>query len=238
MTTAQWKQYLHDSGQRPDDEESLRRADNEPAVYVTWHDAQRFCGHLTAAWNPALPPGWRACLPSEAEWEKAARGGHRLPGPAVAARGWADLATAVHLAAAGMANPQPGRAWPWGDEFETDRANSSEAGIGQTSAVGAFARGCSPYGCEEMAGNVWEWTRSLWGTDIVKCQFAYPFDLDDPARDNEAAADEVLRLVRGGSWSNARDGARCAYRLRLHPDNRFDGLGFRVVLRSAPVLER
>ena len=65
---------------------------------------------------------------------------------------------------------------------------------------GASSSGRSPYGCDDMAGNVWEWTRSLWGTDWRKPEFGYPYDANHPKREGLDAGDEVLRVVRGGSW--------------------------------------
>ncbi len=86
-----------------------------------------------------------------------------------------------------------------------------------------------------MIGNVWEWTRSLWGTDLVKPDFAYPYQADDARREALDAANKVYRVVRGGSWSARRVSARCAYRNWDPPDFRLVNLGFRVVLRAAPV---
>ena len=132
-------------------------------------------------------------------------------------------------------NPLPRRGYPWGDGFEPERADTFESGVGQTSAVGAFASGASPYGCEDMAGQVWEWTRSLWGSDFAKPDFKFPYDPRDTEREDLAAPADVLRLVRGGSWAYAYDGARCAYRRGFRPDYHGGNVGFRVVLRSAPV---
>ena len=167
-------------------------------VGVDWHAALAYCRWLGAVTGKPIT------LPSEAEWEKAARG--------------ADDA----------------RAYPWGDDFDAALCNVRESGFGWTTPVGIFLNGASPYGCLDMAGNVWEWTRSLWGKGS-ECEFAYPYDPLDPRREQLDAKSDITRVVRGGSWCGPRDDARCAYRLRGQPDDRHDDLGFRVVLRAAPV---
>ena len=69
-------------------------------------------------------------LPTAHQWEKAARGA------------------------------EDARAYPWGDEFDAAKCNVSDSGFGATTPVGIYLNGASPYGCLDMAGNVWEWTRS------------------------------------------------------------------------------
>ena len=100
--------------------------------------------------------------------------------------------------------------------------------------MGCYPTGFSPFGCEDMAGNVFEWTRSLWGERFGEPDFKYPYNPDDEKRDL-GAGDAVLRVVRGGSGYLPRAYARCAFRLRNHPDLRDYDIGFRVVLRSSPV---
>ena len=235
MTVAQWRDYRARCGADATGLAAGRGRDNEPVVMVNWHDALRFCAWLTEAWAQHLPPGWGVSLPSEAEWEKAARGGEQVPArPMPFALADAVPALQACLAAPGMANPLPRRAYPWGDDFDPDRANAQHL-VGEPSAVGAFAGESSPVGAEDLAGNVWEWTRSLWGKDWAKPDFGYPYRVDDARREDASAKDDVLRVVRGGSWLDHADGARCAVRYGLTPGRRLDFLGFRVVLRSSPV---
>jgi formylglycine-generating enzyme required for sulfatase activity len=101
----------------------------------------------------------------------------------------------------------------------------------QTSPVGIFPNGASPYHVLDMAGNVWEWTRSRWGRKSVYTpDYSYPYD---PADGREDLCGPDLRVVRGGSWLGLQWFARCAYRRRNFPGT-FDGtLGLRVVVSLA-----
>ena len=111
-------------------------------------------------------------------------------------------------------NPEPERKYPWQGEFDADRANTVEAGIGSVSAVGCFGGGESPYGAEEIAGNVWEWTRSRWD------RFEYPYDPDDGRERIDSISNRERRVLRGGAFSYASRLARCAYRSWDYPDYR------------------
>jgi formylglycine-generating enzyme required for sulfatase activity len=63
-----------------------------------------------------------------------------------------------------------------------------------------------------MAGNVWEWTRSLWGDDVATPRFTYPYVLDD-GREDVKAPDHIRRVLRGGAFGSNHRHVRCAYRL-------------------------
>lgn len=174
---------------------------NHPVVGVSWYEALAFTRWLTKKLQSVkqLPGGWLVRLPTEAEWEKAARG-------------------------------EDGQPYPWpGDQPDPNRANYDATGTNSTSAVGAFPGGVSPYGVEEMAGNVWEWCSTLWGTDVSKPDFGYPYMPTD-GRENLGAYSRTLRVLRGGSFGSFDSYVRCAARLRYDPDDEDNFVGFRVVL--------
>ncbi len=160
---------------------------NRPRETISWYEAVAYCRWLSDR------HGYEIRLPTEEEWEKAARG--------------AD-----------------GREYPWGDEYRPGYANinekSSKAGptyLEQTTAVGLYPHGASPYGIEEMAGNVWEW-----------CGKEY----DNP--ENTDPGGGLPRALRGGSWSSYPEYARASYRYWYYPDFRYHFVGFRV-LCSSPI---
>jgi formylglycine-generating enzyme required for sulfatase activity len=214
VTVAQFKAFVNESKYQPRDEESLKGMDSHPVVYVTWHDAMKYCEWLTDTlrkWEgtpeplatllrtgSSGSPPWRVTLPSEAEWEKAARG-------------------------------TDGRIYSWGDKPDPNLANYDASGIGGTSAVGCFPGGASPYKCLDMAGTVGEWTRSLWGKRWEQPDYRYPYNPED-GRENLKASDSEPRVLRGGSFfSNVRF-VRCAGRFRRYPYGRNWYYGFRVVV--------
>ncbi|HYN87921.1 MAG TPA: SUMF1/EgtB/PvdO family nonheme iron enzyme, partial [Ardenticatenaceae bacterium] len=197
---------------------------NHPVVGVTWYEALAFTRWL-GAWlreGGGLPEGWEVTLPSEAEWELAARGAEMIPLRAVAA----TPAESLTASPSGELepNPQPRRRFPWGDEASAERANYAATGIGTTSAVGCFPGGASVYGVEELSGNVWEWTRSVWGPYPSPAERPESRTGEDPERMFEP------RVLRGGAFSGSEGDVRCAARYGNDPGIRIDDVGFRVAV--------
>jgi formylglycine-generating enzyme required for sulfatase activity len=120
-----------------------------------------------------------------------------------------------------------GRTYPWGNQWEAQRCNASEGRKKDTTPVGAYPQGANPYGLLDMAGNVFEWTRSLWGEHQKEPSFKYPYDPADGREDLDAPG-SVDRVLRGGAFNSNRRRVRCAFRLRCPPNYRPGSLGFRV----------
>ena len=202
---------------------------NHPVVGVSWYEALAFTRWLTERWHKedVISRDWCVSLPSEAEWEKGARGGIRIPkSPVISV---VSKIVASRFDFDEMDNPSPKSRYPWGDKIDMNHANYDETGIGTTNVVGAFPSGKSPYGCEELSGNVWEWTRSLWGKSWSKSDFGYPYNPNDGREDLQANR-SMLQVLRGRSFAYYDWFLRCSYRDGNLPSFRLNGVGFRVVL--------
>lgn len=201
VTVAQFQHFVAQSDHQPANGSSLQGAANHPVRFVTWYDAIAYCDWLNQVLRQAkeTPPalqtllklGWRVTLPSEAEWEKGARG-------------------------------SDGRLYPWGNSFDPDKANHKETGLENSSTVGSYPNGASPFGLLDMSGNVWEWTRTIW-----RERFGYRYQATD-GRETILAENKAPMVLRGGSAWNDANALRCASRHSSNPLVDNSEYGFRV----------
>lgn len=151
---------------------------DHPVTGVTWNAAMDFVDWITKRYGAELPHGYIFDLPSAEEWEKAARG-------------------------------LDGRIYPWGDNFDKHKCNTRECNIGDTTPVGKYSPdGDSTYGAKDMAGNVWEWTRSSFG-DV---------------------SNSLTRIMCGGSYGDEAIYARCAFRMEYPIATSASSFGFRLAI--------
>ncbi len=174
-----WKDLHPDALKQMEGDQQTWKIGNHPAEGVSWYDAMAFCAWLTEKL------GYEVRLPTEEEWEKAARG-------------------------------TDGRIYPYGNEFDAAKGNVSNTGIGQTSAIGIFPNGASPYGVLDMSGNVLEWMLTIY---IIQKSINI--------------TNSTVGAWRGSSWGDNEDSARAVGYKLTGSDYRSNNGGFRVV--AAPI---
>jgi len=223
VTVSQYRRFVEDDGydkaeywpaggfgrwQSPDAWEDQKQYPNRPVVGVSWYEAMAFC-----AWvELSLSAEGKCRLPTEAQWERAARG-----------------------------VGEDYRQYPWGGQKpDVNFANFTETNIGHPSPVGCFPGGrvvwdlAKEKWLADMAGNVWEWCcdRKDGGYDERSIYYEQTDGARDPVNDESGEQGTVGkngRVVRGGSWYARPQLLRCAYRLWLEPEFRNYNIGFRCV---------
>jgi formylglycine-generating enzyme required for sulfatase activity len=197
-TEAGWERKEREGWTEPRDLGEPYTLSNHPVVGVSWYEAAAFCRWLTEQLREV-----------------------------------GDLDTGTEIALPNdpqwekAARGTNGRIYPWGGEANPDRANYGDTGIGTTSAVGGFPDGASPYGVEDLSGNVWDWAISI----------SYDH-LGESASSSDDKENEIGQVIRGGSHKGSLEEVSCFSRRKLPADHRSFEIGFRVVVRSVQRTEQ
>ncbi len=197
VTVGQYKTFISETGHRflPGSVYKYSPGDNHPAIGVSWDDANSYCKWLSKK------TGLRFKLPTEAQWEKAARGTDRRKYP------WG--------------NHEPYYRDKWYANYATHDSlgKRGKDGFQFTAPVDSYPQGASPYGILNMAGNVWEWCNDWYGSDYYK-ESTYINPMGPTAGPN--------RVVRGGGWNFYAENIRCTNRFDFEPSYLNRPVGFRL----------
>jgi len=188
VTQADYDKCIRAQVCRPNNSPNGTFLQNSPVFLVTWHDAEAYC-----KWA-----GRR--LPTEAEWEKAARGTDGAVYP------WG--------------NDFDGSKTNFCDYkcVLKNRTKDSNDGYGFSAPIGSYPAGASPYSAMDMSGNVSEWVADWYGEDYYK---------NSPASDPSGPDSGTEKVIKGGSWKDSPDLLRAFCREHLEPDSGSANIGFR-----------
>ena len=214
ITRAQWARFADETGHRTEPgchvwngrltapaaaadwrAPGFAQADDHPAVCISWHDARAYVAWLGRRTGRAYR------LPSEAQWEYAARAG------SPASRHWGD-SPADACAFANVADLSGERAQPGWVAHPCDDGHVFTAPVGRLRP--------NAFGLHDTAGNVWEWTDDCWSESLEPSPAPAPSGCGQ-------------RVLRGGSWFSMPDFVRSAARHRLDAGLRFSEVGLRVL---------
>ncbi len=211
VTWRQYMQFCEETGYQCPSPPRWGIYEDHPVVNINWFDAQAYCD-----WAGKV-------LPSEAWWEKSARGGIWLDG---------DKSKKIK-------NDLPRRTYPWGDDtpgnglewranYKDDPNYGRNKGQKSTSKIDTFPAGVSPYHCFDISGNVWEWCKDWFQEDYYKHS-----PRENPSGPHEEEASEVDskggagRVLRGGSWYTGSRLLRVTARRSRSPEGRGGSCGMR-----------
>ena len=235
---------------------ALDGKDNHPVVCVRWAGAAAYCNWLSA--QKKLPPVYNTAtwdtdfntsgyrLPTEAEWEYAARGGQQRPYRNFP---WGDEADAARANWPESKNPFRAGPQPWTTPVGFfDGTLQRKAAAGWPGAPASFrtANGANGFGLHDMSGNVWQFVNDWYERDYYA--YSPPEDPPGPARGSLMPDGKAYRGMRGGNWYNGENGhGRVSnrnpsyYRGPQDPNHPYYHIGFRVVLpvaaESRPVIK-
>lgn len=218
-TGEQFGEFLKDLKERLprfwlDDQLGKRRL-LAPVVGISWYEAVAYCRWWTQKYGEqwaerqGLTHQVKMRLPTEAEWEFAARIGNSEK----------------------AAGSKP-RQYPWGDSPapNLELANYDESKIEQTSAVGSYPKGATPDGIYDLVGNVWEWCYDWLDESYYQTCLTETYKTGKPVVNPTGAKTGSLRALRGGAWCDNLGILRASFRSRDVPGLRDIDVGFRCVV--------
>jgi formylglycine-generating enzyme required for sulfatase activity len=199
VTFDQYEKYCEKTNKKKPSDRDKGRG-KRPVINVSWNDADEYCKWLSKK------IGLKFKLPTEAQWEKAARGTDNRKYP------WGDSPPSGK-----KVNFADKQVWlkdkySWADKDIDD-------GYAYTAPVESYPQGASPYGILNMAGNVWEWCNDWYGSDYYK---------KSPGKNPIGPTGGTYRVMRGGGWDDFAGFIRCALRSRYYPSYRYLVVGFRI----------